>query len=531
MRGKRIDRWRLLLWGCGTALAVSFALSLFTPIYTDEIGWRFQLARSPFDGGVDRYIAPSCNAPLMGAPWWMQPLRWFSAWSNALFAEQVFVRLLGVAMAVAAIALALGVTARASGDAGERRRLSVLVLGAAGIGLLPFLLVWSRPEQPILICVTGTVMVALRARRARVACGVVLLLGVIALGYHLKAIFYLPVFLAAIGLAAREEKAPAVRIGAAVLLLTAGASAFHYWSVRFQCPGDPLIDAGHRADNLGAVLTAPGGGPSWRLLWEAMRGATPAHYVESVLPGAVHMAPWIAPRGLPGPVVGLWRGLASAGWWALLLAGLVAIGIGLADMVRERRIEPRGLLAAALALSLFGWAFVQLRDNDYEAALWLPLAALASVLVLSAAGARIARARGLIATVIGGVAIVSQLLLVTDYARLMPMARTPGFVAGQPHSFVPFGYDKAAIRRVGAMCGFSPATPRLVIDDLTYFAFQRSYRPIYAIGVFDTWKGSIGDPVAYLRGQGSPGAVTACTSLPPGMASKGDGHTCCTAWR
>ena len=352
------------------------------------------------------------------------------------------------------------------------------------------------------------------ARRLWGACGAVVLLGIVALGYHLKAIFYLPVFLAALWTAVPGIRGGRVRGAASVVLAAAAVAAYRYWSVRFLCPGDAAIDAIHRAENLGAIA-----------------GAGPGGYIAQVLPGWIHMSDWIAPTRMPGAVVGLWHAGVSAGWMAIMAAGVAALAAGAAAAWRARRIDARLALAAALAVSLLGWSVAQLNDNAYESMLWLPLSVLAAVLALSPF-ARTSYA-GWLATAIGCLALVSQLLLWIDYARLIPASRAAGFAPGQAYSVNLYGYDATAIRAAGGKCGIVPDAPRVVVDDFTYLAYQRSYRPLYAIGVFGRWQGMIGDPVAYLRTQGSPGVVAACSSLPAAMRNgvRRSGQLCCFAPR
>jgi hypothetical protein len=70
---------------CFLLLTLGWAL-LYLPLYTDEVGWRFQLSRYVPDGGVDRFINETCGANTLAAPpLFMRPLRLFSSFLGTTF--------------------------------------------------------------------------------------------------------------------------------------------------------------------------------------------------------------------------------------------------------------------------------------------------------------------------------------------------------------------------------------------------------------------------------------------------------------
>ena len=110
-----------------------------------------------------------------------------------------------------------------------------------------------------------------------------------------------------------------------------------------------------------------------------------------------------------------------------------------------------------------------------------------------------------------------------------------GYIAAQPVSLPVSGYSvlKPRILATAKMCGIGrPDTTRAVmVDDLTYFTFMESHLPQHRLGVTGLWKGSMTDPIAYLKGRGSSGAVLGCHLLPPDLRARarGDGKFCCLA--
>ena len=95
---------------------------LLVPIYSDEVGWRMQ-ARSAIDGGVDRFLAEACGPnTLAHPPFFIVPLRYFSGYANLAFADPLFIRLAGVACALAWLAMLWMLIGNVSRSARERRR-------------------------------------------------------------------------------------------------------------------------------------------------------------------------------------------------------------------------------------------------------------------------------------------------------------------------------------------------------------------------------------------------------------------------
>jgi len=68
-----------------------------------------------------------------------------------------------------------------------------------------------------------------------------------------------------------------------------------------------------------------------------------------------------------------------------------------------------------------------------------------------------------------------------------------------------------------------------VLDNVTYFAYMQAYRPQHQISVFGTWHTGIGDPLAYLRGLKSDGAILGCGYFPRNLRglARRDGDVCC----
>lgn len=524
------------------AFAASLLLGLLVPIYTDEIGWRFQ-ARAALDGGVDRFVAEHCGLnTLARPPLLMMPLRHLGAWVNLALADPVYVRLTGVLCAFGWAAMLLWVIRSVSRDAEERATLTLLGFGLLGLGVLPLLLVMSRPEQPILLALTAALLVAVTGRggenhgrsNATVRAGAVVLAGGFALGFHPKAVAFMPVFLACAAFSSRDSGGRLARAGGVVALLSLTAMALPYWTTRFQCPGDPIVAAKLAGQSLASTLF--GASPLAERLGAGLKGGDPTTYVNLILPRAIYTSDWL-PAGLVGKFNGgLWALAIRVAWLGSLLIAAILLFRPLARCVRRRAWEGVTVMAAIIVAVTLGWGIVQLEKNDYEAALALPMLVLFVVLALRAAalGATGLRRVRLWAAPVALIALASQVHVAATYAGpLVAIARTPGYIPGQPFSFSAFGYGsvRPRIEAAGRMCGIDPSNrPRgLLIDDLTYFPYMASWRPLHRTGVLSTYNGRIGDPLAHLRGRGSAGMVIGCRYFPRPLRARArrSGEFCC----
>ena len=539
-------------WAGGAALAAgslvaTLLLGLLVPIYTDEVAWRYQ-ARAAVDG-VDRFIGVNCGPNTLAVPpFFMMPLRHFSAAVNAALDDPLYVRLAGVGLALAWAALFWLLAGRIAGGREEAHRLRIIGFSLLGLGVLPFLLVLSRPEQPLLICITLALLVASRRwgeskteddspAKAALVSAAVLLIGLVAISYHLKGILYAPVFVIALFAASRGRGTIVPRVVAAGLFGACAFVALRYWVDRFACPGDPLLAAQLAKENAATLLLTrdlAAGVAAW--LSHGVEVLSPLRYLDLVTPAPRYMSDWLPPGVVSIQTYTLWAAALRVAWGFALLAVAAAGAMAVMRLVRDRRVDRRLLLGLALAGIVIGWGLMQITKNSYESALALPASVLAFLLILSAAPrhALLDRLVRQLSVVLLVLAVGSQIALFAFYARpLWQAAATPGYLAAQRFSYSPYGYRtlEQDIAKAGEACGFRHGTrPRaLLIDDLTYLAYQQSWRPLHRNGVLNSWNGTISDPVAYLRSQGSTGLMIGCAYLPPEVRAraKRSGQFCC----
>ena len=247
------------------AILVAFVgavAGLMVPLYTDEIGWRFQLSRMIQDGGLDRIIFETCGNPGVAPPIFMWPVRLIGSASTALVAHPLAIRLIGIATIFATFITFIAIIRAVRPVADQARRsITALAFGLLGLGLLPLLMMWSRPEQPIVLAMLLTVLTVLRGieptrtvRQRWIATAIVFALAVVAISLHVKVFYFLPLFLVALLLVMPRGSRLPLRVGLLLALLVVWAASLRYWTVRFSCVTDPEIARQFGTQNLASVI-------------------------------------------------------------------------------------------------------------------------------------------------------------------------------------------------------------------------------------------------------------------------------------
>ena len=528
--------------------AATFGLSFFVPIYTDEITWKVLQGSMGSDEFETVNIQPTCGTPTFRVPLLLIPFRFIDTALYQHLAEPLTIRIIGVALAVGWGFLTWLLLRRMLGSAIPAWITGTIIIAFSTLGVMPFLLVLNRPEQVLLIAMTAFLIPLIADWRAPhqrppLFDGAVALALVAASGYvlasHPRAILALPLILLFI-VHALSNRTTAVIAGAAVLLIGLIASA--NWGLRLQCNDPARADAFMRE----SILWAAQNGKLVAYLqtwWETAQTYGGAFlylsqfqfsdsYTSQILPGA----PAIIAMPLSAITILLFALMLCAGVLAFLLVIMHPGGF-------------RQHLVSLSALAFF-WAFyvmsiaARITKNTYEVSLMEPLMVLGSLGSLWVArnimGERLGATRvrqfarlGFAALI--GTSILNQVTLLTVYSRHAFDGWTdPGYARGQKYSITGFGFDalRPRILETAAMCGIDPAThPRhLVVDELTYFALEPSYQPIFMTYLDeDGWGRNITDIRALLAELNSDGMVVGCKWIPSKLRSKAieNGKFCC----
>ncbi len=525
------------------AFIASLLLGLLLPMYTDELGWRMQL-RAGLDGGVDRMINDICGPNTIAAPpWFMMPSRLVSAWLNVTFADPLYVRLTGVTCAIGWAFLLRALIGRLANDPLRRDILLALAFGLLGMGLLPIMLTMSRPDQIVLLASTAALLAATIAGQDASPTRnwlwplLIAVIGVVAISSHLKGILVAPLVFVCILFAGRG-KTWLPRAFSAALFSILTVQALHYWVARFRCPGDPALAARLASENLASALAE---GRSWtELAGIAIQGANPNIYISFAELRLRMMSDWL-PRDLIGETAATVRYLPmNLAWNALMLVGAICLARALLQRWRARRLD-LGLAAPVVIAGLvLVWGMSQRVKNDYEIMFVMPMIVLFGLFAITAIEWTPRRARQLrvAALALVAVSLIGQIDLVRRLAPpLWRAAQSPGYVAGQNTSVSAYGYGaiRGPILATARQCGIGTQgrARHPLVDDVTAFALTDSRQPFHYLGVIGQWRGSIRDPLAYLRSRGSDGLIMGCHLLPPDLRAQAvrNGAFCCISTR
>ncbi len=536
-------------WGAWAVLGVLVARllgGLFLPVYTDEIAWRFH-ERAWIDG-FDKGLAEICGPNSMAVPpWFMWPARWWSGTVNLAFPDPFYVRISGIVCALMLVAALAALLHRATRPGDERNTLTMVLFGLLGFGVVPLLLVWSRPEQPLLLGLTLALLISAAGWRAEASAvsravvarrvAAITVVAVVALSYHLKGVVLAPVFALAIVLCARGRETLVLRWGVALVVAVLALAAAQYWMARFACTGDPLLAAMFERQNVASNLANTGslGAAAGKLAKNALLNT---YFILSA-PMVNPMSHWLRAGVITKDQEFAWVAAAWIIWRFMLLVGLVSLAVGVVRGLRERRLDPRLPIAAALLVAATLWSATQNLKPVYDATFALVLIALGIVLALAAArpGKEALRLGLALALGLVGVSAVSAVVVTGYYAHSMAVdARDSGYVGptGYSQSVFHFASERPKVLAAAKLCGIGvKGRPKmLLIDDVTYLPFMNSYRPQYFTGVVGDWKGQIGDDaIGYLKRIGSDGAIMSCRTMNKQLLSRSKklGDYCCVA--
>jgi hypothetical protein len=526
------------------AFVTALICGLFLPIYTDEVGWRLQ-ERAGFDG-VDKLFTQLCGPNTIARPpFWMMPARWYSALFNSLFADPLYVRISGIIYALVWTGMLLTVVHRSADGYRDRISLSTLAVALMCLGTMPLLLVWSRPEQPILLAYTGAILIVLAGReeatvtpksRAWLRSAAIFLLALVAMSYHVKGVVTVPLFVVCLALASKGPKSLPPRITFGVVLAGAAVWAGHYWVQRFACPASANLQAIYFHNTGSAAVSVTSRSQILPIIRNALRNIGLLYFAGLPTPKIDPMSNWLPAARLTFAESIYWRIALRLIWAIALNAAFYSLLLSARRSLHERKLDGRAFLAVTLLLTALAWSATGF-INEYEATFALPMMVFGVVLALSTHESETRFTRGT-RVAAGGLAIIAMMSLTMTAALFGPLLANAslerGYIKAQPYSISVFGF--AGLRRdifvAAQKCGIEHPEARhtLLVDDLTYFPFMNSHMPDHVAGLYSQ-KYSHPDTPGYLRSIKSDGVIAACNGLPPAIRAlaKNEGQFCCVA--
>lgn len=523
------------------ALIVS---GLLVPIYADEVSTKMTQATVFHHDGRMLTAIPQC-LPEMTMP---VPASWYpgAAVYQLLYSDlsPLLIRVSGVVIALMFVmAAALGLRHVRPASIPYWPMLAGF-LAVLGLGVLPLTLLLSRAEQWFLLLLTYFVFFPLLNRKRSgggLALHVVVFLTCTALLFytHPKAAFFFPVVICSGWITFRGRR----WLQALALLFTFVCLIQSVQAAKelFDCTNAPFLASAFskQTSSLSELAVRPVG-----LLLEL--GDNFVSFPEKLIGHAVFQATyqsfWL-PSTPAGEGLGTFARLVN-----LLVAGcLLVVIIGgvsfppaaFAIALNRRSLGDQHVIAAVLWFSLVGHLAIYRTWNFYGGILVFGI--LGVLITLSVGGIPWSKPWSKVgAGVLASVCAVFLSSAAVLASSVMPRLVTDGEarnlgVPGQPLSVPTFTYpaQREKIRRFASSCGLEgDGARRLVVDDLTYFAFDGLREPMHLVYISESGMGPDikgGDLVGFLNRMASPGVIAQCTFLPPAVRQYAleDRNLCC----
>ena len=533
------------------AFLITFLITLwmtfYSPVNADEIFWKLMIARLEGDDGKLIYLFAQCRE----GQWIDAPLTWYPAmWINAWFYEDASqpwaLRVHGWVIFLVLLVLWAWLLRQRSGLGLPDAFLAVSAF--LSVGVMPFLMVFERPEQPLLLLLTLVLLTTLIQHRAsavpsftsaRIVApvgwgrGLLVVLGfalvaTLMSGTHPKGMFLFPVLLV---LAWRHLRSwPLVMILAAVLGWTAFDTQ-QVWQLRTSCPEFPGL-----MKLLQNLTLRPG-----TLL------SDPRSFIESGWANMMAFGAYVNSLEFRQSYISSWLPAASTDWSIsepmVLLANallwlplLVAVLVIAANCWSNRRIRTwaDALLWLSLALALGAIVVLQTAKNFYEASMVWPLILL---LVIFSFGRPLARPAGARARIFLSILMVAALVSgVVRFDRFGDITQDWRELRSEQQALGKLRNE--ALRDFArAQCAIGDDAKRLVLDNDTYQSFWEHEQPIF-LDYASGWWGAEADIQKTLRDRQVGGLIAKCERVPevlrPFMVQDSDGSGasggfCCIA--
>jgi hypothetical protein len=524
-------------------------VGVIVPIYADEVALR--MMKLGFFSQDQRMLTllPQCHSNL-GYP---IPWSWFPAaiGTALLFGDMhpMGIRMLGISIAL--VWLSLLVFLLVSLVSGRQRQISWLsaALATLGVGVLPLFLVFSRPEQWLLLFLTLFIIFPFISKIIGWVPSnfgytgllvIYCLLVSLTFFAHPKALFFLPL----LGVSAYYSffaKSRFVFLVAIAFLLWTGFQTIEVFHNIFACPDAPVFAATFlKSQTQDFTMFFQNPLATLRELLTNLVLA-PKLLLKHYLFQSDYQSNWLP--SLPTTNIGKFAKLVnlaiSTELMLVIWAGLLLPLVTLVIAIKQRASGAMFMLLAALWIGFAGHLAIYKVWNFNTGSFVVCLSVL--LIVLSAVQVQWTKR----ACLVGRWLCTASYLIFLASASVLALQVVPGLfqaigsanigLKNQPLSVPTFGFSEQRdkIRKFADKCALSGnGARRLVVDDLTYFAFDNLKEPLHLVYFYELAYGVDikGEPTTrMLEGLGAEGIVAQCTFMPSLLMKQArkDGNLCC----
>jgi len=523
------------------------SVCFFFPVYTDEIAWKVILGRYWADGNkaLAQSLIPSCGPYAYSVPLILLPFRIFYQWINHFLTTPLSIRLFGISTALVTLFIIWKLFSDVTHNSIKNKTIALCIIAFATLGVMPFMLIISRPEQILLLCITIFFIPLLNNtkkndslfRTGRNAMSLLILAGIM-LTAHPKAIFALPLVLLSF------YRLITLRILSFIcifVIVIFSAIQFNDWSTRWSCDSNPIMAAYLRYVNLSEVKNITEFKVYFFALLKSLTHAK-GWYIYFIVPKM-----WYVSNMIPPYTTQLALQFGNLLFYLLTGVVIISFSVFVFNFIKNRK--DNSYLISYLAIASL-WFFylasliTRIDKNDYESALILPLLAFAVSGTLYILERTLKSNKqfyyytmrmsfyGLLIF-----SIISQFILIityTPYIFVMEDWKRPGYPRTQHFSVSNFGYNqlRSKITEAAEKCGIRASNHphHLVVDELTYFNFRDSYQPFFMTYLDENgWGRNQLDLTTLLIHYRSAGIIVGCQWIPTALRNQAihDGKFCC----
>ncbi len=500
---------------------LSFELSIFYPIYSDESDWKLISSRFLLDQKKLVYFFPAClNSFVLDAPISWYPGRLLDSLIYQGAHDNAQLRIVGIVQYVFLITIFWQI-AYLRTNLGMLRSF-LFVLAFLSIGVLPVLLIFNRPEQSLLVylslCIYLAVLNSNKPNRllANQLFVTILfcLLANLMIATHPKGIYLMPIVLIAFRKVVKSPGYILILIG---VMCWTSVETIQLWNARTTCAASPWLETTLRAMtlNIGSLFSEP-----TAFLLQVIKNCVRFYsYINEIFFHATYQSQW-----LPSLELSTYKQLTLRLLNVLCLVVLTTIVVYLGLQLRKTRFAAARMFdsfAFAIVMSLTLITVMQIGKNFYESALILPLLLLLCLFLINGQDGKSLKFVTYIALpallVVGAFSGYARYALWADY---LPVWRMTATAPSINHDLAEDFAQK--------QCGIGNQAQKLVLDRVTYASFWQHPLPVFADYLLG-WYASGTNYQKTIAGLNSDGLVAMCDGLPAGLLalSKQNGAVCC----
>ena len=544
-KGKWLD---ILSWVVIIFFLVIMVMGVFVPIYADEVSTKMTQATVVAMGWKMHTLVPQCGAELAIKI----PVSWYPAAAlyQLLYSgiSPLGIRIIALATTFSWLALIVFWWKWSFPVHQNRIRLLAAIVSAVGLGVLPFTMILARSEQWLLLLLTGFCIFPIVANRASrldsrwgsAAWFVAFCIGISLFFYaHPKAVFFFPVVIISAYYGFRSRSKVLLSLSVLFVIICA------YQSVQFarelyRCEDAPNLSAffASQTVNIGMLAESP-----LVVLRELVSHliSAPWKIGQHLIFQKEYQSTWL-PSVVGGELNPLIKLVNIGVRAALIITYFTALIVPPVTFffARARVLGSyRKYFIATLWVALFAHIAIYNSWNFYGGALVMPTMVL--LLALNYAEytwSHKIRFDGnwLFASLFAIFLSSSVVLVFTVMPRLIEATHTMGDGLRRQLLSVPtfdFLVNRDRVRSLAKNCNLQgDGARRLVVDDLTYFAFDDLSEPLHLVYLSELGMGSDiknDDIKDFLLRMESDGVIAQCTFLPPALKeiSVHDGNICC----